>query len=318
MGKSDERGIALILALLVLALLVAIVLEFDAEARRELKEAAVFRDGLRATAASRAAAQAVRAVLKEDARKKQLLGLKYDALTDPWATPMTNYPIGDGTLTGRIQDERGKLNLNVLGAPADAETRKALLARFRRLFELVQVDPFLVDAVADWVDVDETPEPNGAERLYYESLTPPYRPANGPLQSLAELHLVKGFTDEIVGRLAPYVTIYPITAGSTESWINLNTADPLVIQALDLRITLDMAQTIAQARPFRTIQDADLVSGFEPVAKALRLSDAYRVATDTFTATATLTVNEVTKAVQVVLQRKGTAGDTNIVYFRME
>lgn len=316
--RNNERGVALILALLVLTLLVAIILEFDAEARRELKEAAAFRDGLKATVLSRAAVQAVRALLKEDARRKQLVGLAYDGPGDLWSSPLTNYPLGDGVLSGRIEDERGKLNLNVLAAQAEPEVRKASILRLKRLFELAQVDPLLVDAVADWVDADEFPEPNGAESVYYQSLKPPYRAANAPLQTVAELHLIKGFTDDVVRRLVRYVTVYPTTAGGSDGWINLNAAEPLVIQALDPRITLDLAQAIAQGRPYRTLQEPDRVTGFEPLAKALRLTDAYRVKSDTFSVTGTVTINDVTKSVRIVLQRYGTTGDSSVVYFRTE
>lgn len=315
----NERGIALILALLVLSLLVAVILEFDAEARRELKEAAVFRDSLRAASLTRAAAQAVRAVLKEDMRKKKQFGITSDALTDFWAMPLTNFPIGDGTLTGGLEDERGKLNLNMLADQLDEKARKAVMDRFRRLFESVGVDPILVEALADWVDSDETPGPAGAESVYYESLTPPYRCANTALQSIGELYLVKGFTDDVVRRLRRYITIYPTTGGGQSlGWVNINTASAQVIYTLDPRITMDLAQSVVQARPFRTVQDVDAVGGFEPIAKALRLGDTYRVNSDVFSATATLTINEVTRVVTIVLQRSGAQDDSSVIALRSE
>ena len=46
------------LALLVLALLVALILEFDTEARREYRDAAAFRDNFKATVLTAAAVQA--------------------------------------------------------------------------------------------------------------------------------------------------------------------------------------------------------------------------------------------------------------------
>src|SRR3990167_5034479 len=64
------------------------------------------------------------------------------------------------------------------------------------------------------------------ESAYYLSATPPYRAANGPLRSWSELLLIRGVTKEILRRLTPYATIFPIE-GSAK--INLNTADPLVI-----------------------------------------------------------------------------------------
>jgi general secretion pathway protein K len=314
---SGERGVALILALLVLSLLVALILEFDAEARRELKEAAVFRDSLRAAALSRASAQAIRAMLKEDQLQKKQLGLTADTLADLWATPLVNFPIGDGRLTGRLEDERGKLNLNLLAEQADETARKAVIGRFHRLFQGADVDPLLVDALVDWIDEDEAPLPNGAESQFYEVLMPPYRSANGALQTVGELHLIKGFTDEVVRRLRPYVTVHPSGGGQSLGWININTADPRVIATLDPQITLELAQAVTQGRPFRTVQDVDAVAGFEPIAKTLRMADAYRVGTDTFSTTATLTVNEVTKVLTIVLQR-GARDDTAVVALHSE
>ena len=66
MRRHDERGVALLLAILVLALLVALILEFDSEARREYREASAFRDNFKATVLTRAGVQAARAVLQMD------------------------------------------------------------------------------------------------------------------------------------------------------------------------------------------------------------------------------------------------------------
>ena len=117
MRKDDERGVALLLALLILTLLVALVLEFDAEARREYREAAAFRDTFKANMLTRAAVQAARAVLQQDFLREKQTGETFDGLTDIWALPIRNYTIGDGLLNAQISDERGKFNLNDLAAP---------------------------------------------------------------------------------------------------------------------------------------------------------------------------------------------------------
>src|SRR5574342_1204961 len=251
MRKLDERGVALLLALLVLALLVALILEFDADARREYRDAAAFRDNFKATVLSRAAAQAARSVLQQDFVRDKQAGQFYDALTDLWAFPIEKYAIGDGMLTAQIEDERGKLNLNDLAAGGDPNARKAKVLRVKRLFELLRVNPDLVDAIVDWVDADDVPEAAGAETLYYQSLKPPYRAANGPLQTVRDLRLIKGMTPDIVDRLQRYVTVYPKEG---ESKVNINTADIIVLQALDPRISQAIAGDIIQNRPYKTIQ----------------------------------------------------------------
>lgn len=314
MRNHDERGIALLLALLVLALLVALILEFDAEARREYREAAAFRDNFKARMLTRAAVQAARAVLQQDYFRDRQTGVFFDGPTDLWALPIKNYAIGDGLLSAQIEDERGKLNLNDLAVnPGSELQRRAKIFRFKRLFELLQISPDLVDAVIDWVDLDEQPEPTGAESLYYQSQKPPYRAANAPLQALGDLRLIKGFTPEIVDRLSRYVTVYPYEAAT--SFVNINTADPLVIQALDPLITQTMAMEIVQSRPFRNKVDLDRVGSFQEIGQRLR--SEYDVKSDYFSARLAITVNEVTKSAFAVLRREPNRGDSSLVYLRL-
>jgi len=314
MRRSDERGIALLLTLLVLTLLVALILEFDAEARREYRDAAAFRDNFKATVLARAAVQAARGTLQLDLLKDKQANQFFDALTDIWALPITNYAIGDGLLNAQIEDERGKLNLNDLAAAGDPIAKKAKVQRVKRLFELLQINPELVDAIVDWVDQDETPEPAGAESLYYQTLHPPYRAANAPLQTLLELRLIKGMTPEVIQKLSKLVTVYPPEG---ESKVNLNTADPLVLQALDPRITQGMAADIVQARPFKTIVELDRVSSFEDIGKELRPQNLYDVKSDLFLARMMVKVNEVTRNSTAVLQRDPNTGVSSVKYYRI-
>jgi len=314
MRRSDERGIALLLTLLVLTLLVALILEFDAEARREYRDAAAFRDNFKATVLARASVQAARGVLQQDFLKDKQAGQFFDAPTDLWALPIKNYAIGDGLLNAQIEDERGKLNLNDLVAGGDPTARKIKVARVKRLFELVQINPDLVDAIVDWVDENEVPEPAGVESLYYQTLRPSYRAANTFLQTLLELRLIKGMTPEIIEKLSKLVTVYP---PGGESKVNLNTADPLVIQTLDPGITPSMAAAIVQARPFKTTLEVSRVSSFEDIGAKLRGQNLYDIKSDLFLARMIVRVNEVTRNATVVLQRDQNNGSGTVLYYRV-
>lgn len=314
MPRHDERGVALLLALLVLALLVALILEFDTEARREYRDASAFRDNYKAGVLTRAAVQAARAVLQQDLLKDRQAGQFFDAPTDLWAFPIQKYAIGDGLLSAQIEDERGKFNLNDLAAGGDPSAKKLKVLRVKRLFELLQVSPDLVDAIVDWVDFDETPEPAGAETLYYQTLRPPYRAANAPMQTLGELRLIKGMTEESFAKISRFVTVYPVEG---ETRINLNTAESVVIQALDPRITQAMAGEIMLNRPYKTIQELDRVGSFEAVGKELRLQNIYDVKSEVFSARMSLTVNDVTKQAAAVFLRNSNTGDSSVLYFRV-
>jgi general secretion pathway protein K len=307
MRRSNEQGIALLLTLLVLTLLVALILEFDAEARREYRDAAAFRDNFKVTVLARAAVQAARGTLQQDFLKDKLTGQSFDSLTDLWALPITNYAIGDGLLTAQIVDEQGKLNLNDLAAKDPKKVQ-----RVKRLFELLQINPNLVDAIVDWVDQDEEPEPAGAESPYYQTLRPSYRAANTSLQTLLELRLIKGMTPEIIEKLSKLVTVYPLEG---QGKVNMNTADSLVIQALDQRITRGIATEIVMARPFKKdIQELDRVSSFADIGMSIR--GEYDIRSDLFSAHMTIKVNEVTRIATAVL-RRDQRGISSVLYYRV-
>jgi type II secretory pathway component PulK len=106
--------------------------------------------------------------------------------------PDTNDASSKNVRFGMI-DESGKLNLNTLVAKQldDATTRNFLL-------NLPYMTNDLADAILDWIDADDTARQYGVESDYYTSLSPPYRAANGPLQSLDELLLVKGITPSLL------------------------------------------------------------------------------------------------------------------------
>jgi len=258
--------------------------------------------------------QAARAVLQQDFLKDRQTGQFYDAPTDLWAFPIQQYAIGDGLLTAQIEDERSKLNLNDLAGGGDLNARKTKVLRAKRLFELLQVSPDLVDAIVDWVDQDEVPEPAGAESLYYQNLKPPYRAANAPLQTLRELRLIKGMTADNFEKIARLVTVYPQEG---EGRVNINTAESAVLQSLDPRISQAVAGEIIQGRPYRTIQELDRVGSFEAVGKELRLQNAYDIKSDIFSARMTLTINDVVKQALVTLRRDPNTGSSTVLYYRI-
>jgi general secretion pathway protein K len=109
----------------------------------------------------------------------------------------------------------------------------------------------LVDSLADWLDADEEEREHGAEQEYYSTLSPPYLPANGPMFLPEELIFVKGWAPLVSPeqgtqgqRLLDFVT----TMGGKEGRINLNTAPPLVIQALHEEIDEELATALVDFR----------------------------------------------------------------------
>ena len=101
-----------------------------------------------------------------------------------------NYPAADD-VTVRIYDHAGKINLNEISR-----------ARLRALIENKigedqddRVDELLA-AWNDWQDLNDLQSVIGAEVDYYQELDQPYRPRNGPFETVDELLLIRGF-DEV-------------------------------------------------------------------------------------------------------------------------
>ena len=59
--------------------------------------------------------------------------------------------------------------------------------------------PELIDSYKDWIDQDGIPLQNGGETEdYYATLDKPYSAKNGPLDTVRELLLIKGFSEPIL------------------------------------------------------------------------------------------------------------------------
>lgn len=103
----------------------------------------------------------------------------------------------DGNLAGLrygLEDESTRLNLNTLLVLEAQQEGSAV----QLLMSLPGMTEEIADAILDWIDPDDEPRPLGAEIDYYSGLNPPYRPKNGPLDSVEELLLVRGITPELL------------------------------------------------------------------------------------------------------------------------
>ena len=243
----DEKGIALILVLLMISVIVALTLELNASTRSDIYEAANFRDRIRAAYMAKSGFNAATALLMNNANN-------YNTLTEVWANTAILTPYSAQLLEGlgecqvNIQDESGKIPVQMLVSNNKYnETYRQLLVRFLQLPEFqLNEDTVegIVDSIKDWIDTDEEVTGQGAESSYYAQLKPPYQAKNGPLDSIDELLLVKGITREIFfgseGR--PGIRDYLTICG--EGKININTAPLLVLRALSPDMTVEKAQAM--------------------------------------------------------------------------
>lgn len=113
-----------------------------------------------------------------------------------WRTSVVAYEWPqDETSTAKIRygvtDEAAKVNLNIA-------SRSQLLALFDSIRHDNVTSEELADALIDWRDKDDEISPRGAESSYYLQQEPAYRAKNGPLTSVEELLMIKGFDGRIL------------------------------------------------------------------------------------------------------------------------
>ena len=103
---------------------------------------------------------------------------------------MTTIPFEAGSITVKIENECGKVNIN----QADDKLLRMMVSGFG--LSDTEID-IIVDSIIDWRDTDDFHRLNGAESDYYESLKRPYKAKNKGFDNVSELLLVRGITNEI-------------------------------------------------------------------------------------------------------------------------
>ncbi len=156
-----------------------------------------------------------------------------DHLGETWAKPMPAFPVEDGYISGELQDESGKFNLNNL-VKADGTPDENVQKWFEKLLVRVGLPAELSQAIIDWQDPDDQPTgAMGAESSYYQGLQPPYLAPNTQFHNIEELKRVRGFEGKNFDLIKPYISALPTTQSTK---ININTAPALVLASIDEKL----------------------------------------------------------------------------------
>jgi general secretion pathway protein K len=226
--RRQQRGVAMMVAILLVAfgtiLAAAIAFQSAMSARRSTASMAMDQSLLVAEAAEALAAYA----LREDRKA----GTSVDYPSEGWGQPIGPVEVLPGVvLEAYVEDATSKFNLNSLVVPNQTtnvdEVDTIALEKLEGLMQAVGVEPKWASMIADWIDPDSQPLPEGAEDSAYASQTPPYRAANTFITSPAELLALPGFGRDRYIKLAPYVTALP-----RDAKINVCTAGGVLLDAL--------------------------------------------------------------------------------------
>jgi len=303
--RKSEKGVALILTLLIAAILVILVVETNYSTQVDVRIAGNVRNDLQASYLAKSGVNIAISYLKYDGQNTET-----DNLTEDWAKSYPPFPIGEGFVNVMIEDENAKINVNS-AVKGNGEVDPVIYDALSRLFEWKEVDMGILNSIIDWVDPDDDSLSDGAEDSHYGSLDPPYKCKNGPLDTLSELLMIKGVTDEVYEKISKHLTIY------SDGKININTASKDVLVCLDDEIDDGIAEGIIEYReekPFDTKEELKDVLNDEELYK--RIKDMITVQSKAFNVVSIGRVERVEKVVRVVVDREG---DTiSYRYWRVE
>ncbi|MEQ9547572.1 MAG: type II secretion system minor pseudopilin GspK [Marinobacter sp.] len=252
---SHQRGVALIMVLLAMALVVML-----ATGMTQQQSVRVFRAGhylaqQQGQSIALGAEAFARQILNRDFEQDKEDNLMVDSLDEFWAANSAVLPLDEnGVVEIQIDDLGGRINLNDL-VSANGQVDPLVRDRLARLLEALAISEISVDALIDWIDSDDqTVSAYGAEDGQYLMADPGFRAANQPFVSVTELRLIEGMTEEVYRRLKPHVATLPVTGIG----INVNTATVPVLRSLHEELTQAQAESILEKRQeerFEDVQD---------------------------------------------------------------
>lgn len=206
--SGGDRGIALIAALWATAIVAVIVMSVMQLTRADARVGRGRTQTAQLTAiADGAISLVILSMLGPPQTQPPVNGIPYDLAFD------------GHTVRVRVLDEAGKIDLNM----TSAET-------LRQLLIVVGLDngaaTEMANRIVDWRDPRRENRSGASDTKAYQAAGRSYDARNAPYQSVEELHLLLGMTDDLYQRIAPSLTVY-----SQTKWIDPSYADQPVLQA---------------------------------------------------------------------------------------
>lgn len=333
---TNQRGVAILVALGVIAVLLTAGLELNRRIRGSVGNAIRAREQLVLSEMAASGAQAAMVMLINDRKENNT-----DTVQEDWANPekvaemLELIPFDEGQVGVGITDERGKIQVNALvqfpeGQQFSVSQRllwERLLDQVFSVFEEApDSDPnMIINSLKDWLDNGDDEAItglSGAESDYYEQLDPPYSCKNGPFDHLGEVALVQGITPELfygaggAAGISSLLTVHGLSASGDNQFtydgkINISTADALVLSALLPAENSDLAEALVDYRVAKAdetyINPINSTGWYKNVPGAAGLdieSDLITASSDLFRIVSTAKRGEHTCTLTMVVQRE--------------
>ena len=250
---KPQRGVALIVVLLLLAVMVSLAASMADRLFGQFKRASNQLNYQQAYWYSIGVEALAKVAIEQSYEDSDTINL-----SQPWALEEQTYPLDYGTLKGQIRDKQACFNLNALVAEtpsAGSDRLPFLVETLQNLMEELEIDNHQAEEASqslwEYVDINNSVDSvSGVEDSYYESMSPAYLAANTLLADSSELRAVNQVSGEVMTKIAPYVCALP----TTEFRVNVNTLQPeqaeLLSALLQPHLSAQQAKDILQNRPY--------------------------------------------------------------------
>lgn len=246
-GTEKERGAALLTVLL----LVAVIAILAAHGIDRLAGATKLASNARELSQAKAYLIAAESIGMQSAEEIVSTSPGRTINVGGWNGKEQSFPVPGGIITASLADGGNCFNINSLVTQQQdvLVARPEGLGQFSRLMVMLGIldgdAADIAESVADWIDSDMVAAPRGAEDQYYLQQENPYRTANALIVDVSELRTIKGVTDDVYVRLAPWICALPTTDLSP---ININMLRPE--QAILLAMLGAVPSDLTPARQF--------------------------------------------------------------------
>jgi general secretion pathway protein K len=251
--SGNQKGIALLITLLMLVIITAMVVEFSYGVYTGTSDLYNWRDSQRLSIMARSG-------INVSARFLLDMLDKYDYSYPGYINLPVENPFEDfeGIITVRLEDENSKFNINSI-VSTNGILNETAYNSFKRLLKVLSLDEKISDRVADWIDQDSESRLSDSEA----------GAKNSALHSVDEILLINGIKREDYDKLLPYITVY---GDRNVPLININGAETPVLMSLSDLITEELANRIIRYRentPFSESSKIVNVSGLENIGISL-------------------------------------------------
>lgn len=171
-------------------------------------------------------------------------------------------PVEGGVFSVTARDATNCFDINTLTASGEGgrQTANASAQRvYQSLLGAAIEEGYASDMVAlvasltDWMDANSVPGSGGAEDSYYLSEVPSYRTSGQKLANIEELRAIRGYTIDVMQRIAPLICALPEGASAQQQQLNVNTLTeaqaPLLQATLSDALSLDDVRAVIANRP---------------------------------------------------------------------